>query len=58
VKPRSSDKFNVRSKRERVGRNPKTGAEATITPRKVLTRKASPMLAARVNGEIVNEEEE
>ena len=43
---------------ERVGRNPMTGADATISPRKVLTFKASPMLAARVNGETINDEKE
>ena len=57
VKLRSLGNFSVRSKRERVGRNPKTGAEATISPRKVLTFKASSMLVARINGEIINDEE-
>jgi integration host factor subunit alpha len=38
-----------RSKRERVGRNPKTGVEATITPRKVLVFKASHIMRGRVN---------
>lgn len=42
--------FLQRSKRERVGRNPKTGVEATITPRKVLVFKASHIMRARVNG--------
>ena len=58
VKLRSFGNFNVRSKRARVGRNPKTGEEAPISPRKVLTFKASPMLVARINGEIINDEEE
>jgi integration host factor subunit alpha len=58
VKLKSFGKFNVRSKRERIGRNPKTGAEATIGPRKVLTFKASPVLVARVNGETIIDEEE
>jgi integration host factor subunit alpha len=44
--------FNVRSKRERTGRNPKTGAEAPITARRSLIFKASEVLRARVNGEI------
>ena len=57
VKLRSFGSFKLRSKRERVGRNPKTGAEATISPRKVLTFKASSMLVARINGEIINDEE-
>lgn len=58
VKLRSFGTFNVRSKRERPGRNPKTGVEAPITARKVLTFKASPVLLARVNGETINDDEE
>jgi integration host factor subunit alpha len=58
VKLRSFGSFKLRSKRERVGRNPKTGAEATISPRKVLTFKASSMLVARINGETINDEQE
>jgi integration host factor subunit alpha len=58
VRLRSFGNFSVRSKRERLGRNPKTGAEAMITPRKVLTFKASPVLVARINGETINDEEE
>lgn len=58
VKLRSFGTFSVRCKRERIGRNPKTGVEARITPRKVLTFKASPVLVARVNGEFSEEEEE
>jgi integration host factor subunit alpha len=58
VKLRSFGTFKVRSKRERVGRNPKTGEEAPISPRKVLTFKASSILVARMNGETINDEEE
>jgi integration host factor subunit alpha len=58
VKLRSFGTFNVRSKRGRVGRNPKTGVEAPITPRKVLTFKASPVLVAHINGEVAPEEQE
>jgi integration host factor subunit alpha len=50
VKLRSFGCFNVRSTRERIGRNPKTGVEAPICSRKVLTFKASPVLIAQVNG--------
>ncbi len=46
---RSFGKFKVRSKRERIGRNPKTGVEATITARRVLTFKASAELIAKIN---------
>ncbi|MGO8740716.1 integration host factor subunit alpha [Rhodoblastus sp.] len=41
--------FIQRSKRERVGRNPKTGVEAKITPRKVLVFKASHIMRDRIN---------
>ncbi len=58
VKLRSFGTFNVREKRGRVGRNPKTGVEAPICPRKVLTFKASPVLVARINGDIVPDETE
>ena len=42
--------FMVRSKRERVGRNPKNGLKAAITPRLVVTFKASPVMIAKLNG--------
>jgi integration host factor subunit alpha len=50
VKLRSFGLFTVRAKRERIGRNPRTGVEVPITPRRVLTFKASPVLAAAVDG--------
>lgn len=50
VKLRSFGLFAVRAKRERIGRNPRTGVEAPIKPRRVLTFKPSPVLAASVNG--------
>jgi integration host factor subunit alpha len=40
--------FQARSKRERLGRNPKTGEEAPITPRRVLTFRPSQLLRQRV----------
>jgi len=40
--------FLLRDKAERVGRNPKTGVEVPITPRRVLTFRASQMLKDRV----------
>lgn len=49
VKLRSFGLFNVRAKRERIGRNPRTGAEVPITPRRVLTFKPSPVLLEEVN---------
>ena len=48
VKISSFGTFNIRSKNERVGRNPKTGEEVPITPRRVLTFRASNLLKDRV----------
>ncbi|MEL6829466.1 MAG: integration host factor subunit alpha [Pseudomonadota bacterium] len=42
--------FNVRTKAAREGRNPKTGIEATISARRVVTFKPSPMLKDKVGG--------
>jgi integration host factor subunit alpha len=56
VKLRAFGAFTVRSKRERVGRNPRTGVEAKITARRVLTFKASPTLIVKINGETPVEE--
>lgn len=41
--------FKLRSKSARVGRNPKTGVEATISPRSVIVFKASHRLDERIN---------
>ena len=41
--------FTVRQKKARVGRNPKTGIEVTITPRNVVTYKASHVLKDKMN---------
>lgn len=49
VKISSFGNFTVRSKRERIGRNPKTGEEVPITPRKVLVFRASHVLKDRIN---------
>ena len=40
--------FVVRQKRERIGRNPKTGQEVPITPRRVVTFRPSQLLRERV----------
>ncbi|MGB3711414.1 MAG: integration host factor subunit alpha [Erythrobacter sp.] len=40
--------FVLRDKNERVGRNPKTGVEVPITPRRVLTFRASQLLKERI----------
>ncbi|MCW2282439.1 integration host factor subunit alpha [Rhodoblastus acidophilus] len=56
VKIRAFGAFTLRAKRERVGRNPRTGVEAKITARRVLTFKPSPTLIARINGDAPVEE--
>ena len=40
--------FVLRDKNERVGRNPKTGVEVPITPRRVLTFRASQLLKDKI----------
>jgi integration host factor subunit alpha len=50
VKLSSFGSFIVRSKGERIGRNPKTGIEVPITPRRVMVFKASNVLKGRING--------
>lgn len=42
--------FSVRQKGRRVGRNPKTGIEVPILPRRVLVFRPSQVLKAQVNG--------
>ncbi len=58
VKLRSFGLFLVRAKRQRMGRNPRTGVEVPIKPRRVLTFKPSPALCAFVNGVAAEEEPE
>lgn len=41
--------FLLRDKGERIGRNPKTGVEVPITPRRVMTFRASQMLKDRIS---------
>jgi len=50
VKISSFGSFFVRNKGERIGRNPKTGEEVPISPRRVLIFRASHVLKDRVNG--------
>ncbi|HSG35349.1 MAG TPA: integration host factor subunit alpha [Sphingomonadaceae bacterium] len=40
--------FLLRDKKQRIGRNPKTGVEVPITPRRVLTFRASQILKDRI----------
>ncbi|MGR3724133.1 integration host factor subunit alpha [Abyssibius alkaniclasticus] len=49
VKISSFGTFSVRSKNARVGRNPKTGEEVPIAPRRVLTFRPSHLMKERVD---------
>ncbi len=49
VKLSSFGSFSVRQKGKRVGRNPKTGEEVPIMPRKVLVFRASHVLKNKIN---------
>ena len=50
VKLSSFGTFMVRSKGGRVGRNPKTGEEVPITPRRVLVFRPSQVMKNQING--------
>tara|TARA_B110000444_G_C18627594_1_gene495252 strand:+ start:219 stop:545 length:327 start_codon:yes stop_codon:yes gene_type:complete len=49
VKISSFGTFIVRSKKERIGRNPKTGEEVPISARKVVTFRSSNVLKSEVS---------
>ena len=49
VKISSFGTFIVRNKRERIGRNPKTGEEVPISARQVVTFRASNVLKSKVD---------
>jgi integration host factor subunit alpha len=49
VKLSSFGTFSVRSKKQRIGRNPKTGEEVPIKPRRVLTFRPSHVLKDSIN---------
>jgi integration host factor subunit alpha len=50
--------FSVRQKGRRIGRNPKTGEEVPILPRRVLVFRPSHVLKSHVNGAIPGAEED
>jgi integration host factor subunit alpha len=50
VKLSSFGSFVVRNKRQRMGRNPKSGKEVVISARRVLIFKPSAILRQRING--------
>ena len=43
-------RFIVRKKDARRGRNPQTGEDLTLDPRRVITFKCSPVMRDRING--------
>ena len=53
VKLSSFGSFSVRSKSERIGRNPKTGEEVPILPRKVVVFRPSQVLKDRIRASSV-----
>ena len=55
VKITSFGSFYVREKGRRMGRNPKTGEEVPILPRRVLVFRASHVLKDRINGALSRE---
>jgi integration host factor subunit alpha len=50
VKLSSFGTFTVRQKSKRMGRNPKTGVDVPISPRRVIIFKASAIMKQRMNG--------
>ena len=54
VKISSFGTFIIRNKKERVGRNPKTGEEVPITARQVVTFRASNVLKSKVDSKNKN----
>ena len=57
MKISSFGSFFVRKKGQRMGRNPKTGEEVPIRPRKVLVFRASHVLKNRINQSLVEKAE-
>ncbi len=55
VKLSSFGTFKLRRKKERIGRNPKTGVEVPISPRTVLSFNASNILKQKVN-DVINQQ--
>lgn len=49
VKLSSFGSFGIREKGQRIGRNPKTGKEVPITPRRVLVFRPSNVMKERIN---------
>ena len=54
VKLSSFGSFGIREKAQRMGRNPKTGKEVPITPRRVLVFRASAIMKERINSALTS----
>ena len=54
VKLSSFGSFLVRDKGERIGRNPKTGEEVPISPRRVMVFKPSNVLKQKINAALID----
>jgi len=54
VKISSFGTFSIRDKKMRMGRNPKTGEEVPITPRRVISFRASNVLKDQINQNLAN----
>ena len=54
VKLSSFGSFMVRKKGQRIGRNPKTGTEVPISPRRVMVFKPSNVLKQKINEALIN----
>ena len=52
VKLSSFGSFGVREKKQRIGRNPKTGEEVPITPRRVLVFRPSAIMKNRIDASL------
>ncbi len=52
VKLSSFGSFGVREKKQRIGRNPKTGEEVPITPRRVLVFRPSAIMKKRIDAQM------
>ncbi|MEE2698835.1 MAG: integration host factor subunit alpha [Pseudomonadota bacterium] len=58
LKISSFGSFSVRQKGQRIGRNPKTGEEVPILPRKVLVFRPSQVLKGRINERIKSDSDQ
>lgn len=58
VKIASFGTFSMREKSARMGRNPRTGEEAPIEPRRVLAFRPSSIMRARINPDLGDDPED